>query len=72
MFSIPKFEKAGGCSPWLCISKKGRELFVSENIGDQKGKVKADLSCGTTLVSGDIRIDVYHRDISKVIFNQER
>ena len=44
----------------------GKELYVSENLGDKRGKIKVELSCGSTLVTGDNRIDFYHRNLSKV------
>jgi hypothetical protein len=64
--SVPKFDRTGGCTPWFCISKRGKELYVSESIGDKKGRQRLEFSCGGTLVNGDTRIDFYHRDVSKV------
>ena len=55
--------------PWFSISAAGNSIYYSDPIKGKKGNQVVDFTCGA-LISNDIKIEFFHKNLKVFIFFQ--
>eukprot|EP01125_Pyxidicula_operculata_P003837 TRINITY_DN1526_c0_g2_i6.p1 TRINITY_DN1526_c0_g2~~TRINITY_DN1526_c0_g2_i6.p1 ORF type:complete len:1660 (-),score=387.66 TRINITY_DN1526_c0_g2_i6:980-5959(-) len=67
--SIPNFKIRGGCDPCYAILQNGKKIFFSKKLKGKTGKSSAEFFCRDILISGDVKIEFYHKSYEKKMFS---
>jgi hypothetical protein len=55
--------------PWFSIFQGETTLYNSDPVKGKKGNQVVDFECGNTILTNDIKIEFFHKNLKVGIFN---
>jgi len=62
--SIPSFSRTGSCDPFYCVRHGGKKIIFAKKLKGKKDRDTADFFTRNISVTGDVKIEFYHKNAS--------